>query len=79
MACDGYSCSALMGNWQDERQAFKQPSRLWPTQREVRADNDIKFVSDTNEIKNLSKISRNHAWNTKAVILDQGYVSKPFF
>ena len=74
MAGDGYSCSALMGNWQEERQAFKQPSRLFPGHRKIRGDNDIKFVSDTNEIKSLSKIGRNHAWNTKAVVLDQGYV-----
>jgi hypothetical protein len=39
-----------------------------------RKDNDIKFVSDTNEVKGLSKISRKPKWNTKHVVLDHGHV-----
>lgn len=75
MACDGYSCSALMGNWAEEKLSFRQPSRLFPGQREAREDSDIKFISGSGAIMELAKTSRNKAWNTKAVVLDQGQVT----
>ena len=42
----------------------------------LRADNDIKFISDSNQVKNLSKIARKPKWNTSAVVLDYDYVIK---
>jgi hypothetical protein len=35
MSCDGYTSSALMGNWFEEKQSFKQPSKLQPESRHV--------------------------------------------
>ena len=36
MACDGYSCSALMGNWWEQKQSYKQPTKLKPDSKIVR-------------------------------------------
>ena len=73
MNCDGYSCSSLMGNWFEERRAFQQPSKLNPGQKIHRDTNDITFVSSQNTIKNLTRISRVPHWDTKGVILSQGF------
>lgn len=73
MNCDGYSCSALMGNWMEERTAFQQPSRLQPAKKIHRDTNDITFVSNQNQLKNLTRISRVPHWDTKGVIINQGF------
>ncbi len=74
MNCDGYSCSALMGNWFEERDAFKQPYKLQPGEKIHRNNNDITYVSSQNHIKNLTRISRVPHWDTRGVILNQGHV-----
>lgn len=73
MNCDGYSCSALMGNWMEEREAFKQPHRLQPCTKIHRDTNDITYVSNQNQLKNLTRISRVPHWDTKGVVLNQGF------
>lgn len=35
-ACDGYSCSALMGNWFEHRNTLKQASQLRPEEKLLR-------------------------------------------
>jgi len=62
-----------MGNWYEERKAFQQPSRLNPGQKIHRDTNGITFVSSQNTIKNLTRISRVPHWDTKGVILSQGF------
>jgi hypothetical protein len=71
MACDGYNCSALMGNWYEERRAFKQPARMHREDKTARQDNDITFVTH-DAVKPLARISRAHPWNTQGVIIDRG-------
>lgn len=75
MACEGYNCSSLMGNWFEERQAEKQISKKEPDARILRKDNDILF-KNSNGIKPLAKIKRKPKWNTKPVIVDHGFVSR---
>lgn len=36
MSCDGYTSSALMGNWYEDRQADKQNSKMKPEDKLVR-------------------------------------------
>lgn len=74
MNCDGYSCSSLMGNWYEERGAFKQPRKLNPENKEHRDSNGITYVSNQNNLKNLTRISRVPHWDTRDVILNQGQV-----
>lgn len=73
MNCDGYSSSALMGNWVEERDAYKQPSRLRPGDKLHREANDITYVSSQNQLKSLNRISRVPAWDTSGVVLSQGF------
>lgn len=73
MNCDGYSCSALMGNWMEERDTFKQPHKLQPSSKIHRESNDITYVSNQNQLKNLSRISRVPHWDTRGVVLNQGF------
>lgn len=76
MNCDGYSCSALMGNWMEERDAFKQPYRLQLGSKVHRNTTDINYISNQNQLKNLNRISRVPHWDTRAVILKQGFNEK---
>lgn len=76
MNCDGYSCSALMGNWMEERMAFKQPYRLQQGAKIHRESSDITYVSNQNQLKNLTRISRVPHWDTRGVILNQGFNEK---
>lgn len=69
--CDGYNCSALMGNWHEQRSAFKQHSLLKPEEREARNDHDITYTT-RDAVKPLSRISRANPWNTKGVVIDRG-------
>ena len=72
MTCDGYSCSALMGNWLEERMSFKQQSRMEPNHRVARNKHDINFVTQ-DSVKPQSRVARSHPWNTKGVVIDRGY------
>jgi len=76
MNCDGYSCSALMGNWFEERDAFKQPSRLRPGEKIHRDTTDINYISGQNQIKGLNRVSRIPHWDTRNVVLSQGFNCK---
>jgi len=69
--CDGYGCSALMGNWFEQRSAFKQTSLMKPDERQARNDHDITFTTK-DAVKPLSRISRQNPWNTKGVVIDRG-------
>lgn len=71
MACDGYNNSALMGNWYEERRAFKQPMRMHRDEKSCRNDNDITFTT-IDAVKPLARVARAHPWNTKGVIIDRG-------
>ena len=35
MSNDGYTNSALMGNWNEDRQLLKQKAKMFPDHREV--------------------------------------------
>lgn len=64
-----------MGNWYEERDAFRQPSKLKPGEKIHREANDITYVTGTNQIKNLTRISRVPHWDTRGVVLNQGQVT----
>jgi len=73
-ACDGYTRSALMGNWYEEREAINQPSRDNVDQRYKREEEEgISFVTQNNLLKPLGRYNRSVPWNTSAVIADDGF------
>jgi len=74
MACDGYSKTALMGNWYEEREAISQPYRQDVEHRNKRENEDaISFITRNNQLKPLERYNRVHPWNTSAVIADDGF------
>jgi len=74
MACDGYSKTAMMGNWYEERLAVPQPVRENADHRSLREEEDaISYVTNTNVLKPLGRVGRTHPWNTSAVIADDGF------
>jgi hypothetical protein len=73
-ACDGYTKTALMGNWYEEREAINQPYRDNVDQRNKREiEEGISFVTQNNLLKPLGRYNRVHPWNTSAVIVDDGF------
>jgi hypothetical protein len=74
MSCDGYTKTALMGNWYEERIAVPQPYREDLDHRQKREEEDaISFISRNNLLMPLGTIQRAHPWNTSAVIADDGF------
>jgi len=74
MACDGYTKSALMGNWYEERIAVPQPYREEIDHRDVREEEEaISFISRNNLLMPLGRVERVHPWNTKGVIANDGF------
>ena len=74
MACDGYTKTAMMGNWYEERLAVSQPSRDNKDFRSLREEEDaISYVTNTNLLKPLGRVGRTHPWNTSAVTADDGF------
>jgi len=74
MACDGYTKTAMMGNWYEERLAVDQPSKEQTDFRSLREEEDaISYVTNTNLLKPLGRVGRSHPWNTSAVIADDGF------
>jgi len=74
MACDGYTKTALMGNWYEERIAVPQPYREEKDFRQVREEEEaISFISRNNLLMPLGRVDRVHAWNTKGVIANDGF------
>jgi hypothetical protein len=74
MACDGYNRTALMGNWYEERLAVTQPFRDEKDFRSTREEEDaISYITNTNLLKPLGRVSRTHPWNTSSVMADDGF------
>jgi len=74
MACDGYSKTALMGNWYEERVAVPQPYRQEKEFRSLREEEDaISYISRNSELMPLGRMGRTHPWNTSSVIADDGF------
>jgi len=74
MSCDGYTKTALMGNWYEERVAVPQPYREDIAFRKTREEEDaISFISRNNLLMPLETVKRAHPWNTSAVIVDDGF------
>jgi len=74
MACDGYSKTALMGNWYEERLALAQPANEERDFRQVREEEDaISFISRKNLLMPLGRTMRTHPWNTTAVMANDGF------
>jgi len=73
-ACDGYTKTALMGNWYEEREAIKQPYRENVDHRYKReSEEGISFVTQNNLLMPLERYSRVAPWNTSSVIVDDGF------
>jgi len=73
-ACDGYTKTALMGNWYEDREAINQPYRENVDQRYKReTEEGISFVSQNNLLMPLGRYSRVVPWNTSSVIVDDGF------
>jgi hypothetical protein len=73
-ACDGYTKTALMGNWYEEREAINQPYRENVDHRYKReTEEGISFVSQNNLLMPLGRYSRVAPWNTSSVIVDDGF------
>jgi len=74
MTCEGFSKTALMGNWYEERLAVNQPQREEPEFRSIRETEDaISFISRKDLLMPLGKMGRKHAWNTSACTADDGF------
>jgi len=73
-ACDGYTKTALMGNWYEEREANNQPYRDQTDFRYKREiEEGISYVTQNNLLKPLGRYNRIHPWDTSAVIVDDGF------
>lgn len=74
MACEGYSKTALMGNWYEERLAAKQVSREQPDLRLLREEEGaIAYMTQNNKLLPLPRVKRAPRWNTTQVINDDGF------
>jgi len=74
MACDGYTKTALMGNWYEERIAVPQPYREDKDARNLREEEDaISYTTATDQLKPLGRVGRVNPWNTSSVIVDDGF------
>jgi hypothetical protein len=74
MACDGYTESALMGNWYEQRVAVDQPYKENKEFRTLREEEEaISYVTQNNLLKPLGSIGRVQPWNTSSVIVDDGF------
>jgi len=74
MTCEGFSKTALMGNWYEERLAVEQPQREQRDFRSTRETEDaISFISRKDLLMPLGKMSRIHPWNTSACTADDGF------
>jgi len=74
MACDGYTKTALMGNWYEDRLAVPQPFKDSKDFRSTREEEDcISYVTNTNLLKPLGRVGRTHPWDTSSVIVDDGF------
>jgi len=74
MACDGYTETAMMGNWYEERLAVPQPYRKNLDAREMREEEEaISYVTRNDLLKPLGRVKRVLPWNTSAVIADDGF------
>jgi len=73
MSCDGYTKTALMGNWYEERLALSQPARDDKDFRSLRQkEAEVSYISG-GTLHALERTKRAHPWNTTAVIVDDGY------
>jgi len=85
MACDGYTKTALMGNWYEERIAVPQAYREDNDHRQIREEEEaISFISRNNLLMPLGRVERVHPWNTKGVVANDGFaeyktMNKTFF
>jgi len=74
MSCDGYSKTALMGNWYEERIAKSQPAKENKEQRFVREEeDDISYVTRNNHLLPLGRVGRAHPWDTSSIVLNDGF------
>lgn len=74
MSCDGYTKTALMGNWYEERTAVPQLQRDDREHRNLRETDDaISYISRKDLLLPLGRIDRAHPWNTSSVIVDDGF------
>jgi hypothetical protein len=74
MACEGYSRTALMGNWYEERLAVPQKSRDQPDHRLLREEEGaIAYMTQNNKLHPLPRVQRVPKWNTAQVINDDGF------
>jgi hypothetical protein len=73
-ACDGYTRTALMGNWYEEREAVEQPYRDNIDERYTReTEEGISYITQNNLLKPLGKYNRVLPWNTTHCVADDGF------
>eukprot|EP00357_Protocruzia_adherens_P007570 CAMPEP_0114988900 /NCGR_PEP_ID=MMETSP0216-20121206/9881_1 /TAXON_ID=223996 /ORGANISM="Protocruzia adherens, Strain Boccale" /LENGTH=284 /DNA_ID=CAMNT_0002351783 /DNA_START=35 /DNA_END=889 /DNA_ORIENTATION=+ len=75
MATNGYQSKTLVGNWYEQRLDVAQPFKEYPEEKKVRENEagSITCLNANGLPMNLGRIKRHNAWNTKAVIADDGY------
>jgi len=74
MACSGFSKTALMGNWYEERLANSQPMRENPDYRFVREEEQaIAYMTQNNKLHPLPRHKRVPKWDTSQVIVDDKF------
>lgn len=74
MACDGYTNSALMGNWYEDRTGVPQAYRENKDFRQTREEEEaISFISRNNLLMPLGRVERTHPWNTTGIVANDGF------
>ena len=69
-----YSQGVLNDNWYEDRLAPDQPLRSKPEEKMMRnVEPDINWLNANGVPAPLKRIKRNHKWNTKDVIPNDGY------
>lgn len=74
MACEGFSKTALMGNWYEERYAPKQETNNESIAKSRNVEKEISFPHK-GSIVPLARISRREPWQTQGIIPDDGFVN----
>lgn len=69
-----YSRGVLNDNWYEDREAPDQPLRTKPEEKHMReVEPDINCLNANGVPAPLKRIKRNHPWNTRDVIPNDGY------
>ena len=74
MACEGYSKTALIGNWYEERFAPIQKTNQEQQGKFRPAEKEISFPNKGNLVP-LARVTRREPWCTEGVIPDDGFVN----